>query len=68
VHAVVRELLDHANAYQTWGVEVAAAFVDLIATRLSVTYAALDPLSVPKSCSCGNRGIAETPPHAAIRS
>jgi hypothetical protein len=44
VHALVRELLDYANAHQTWGVEVAEAFVDLIATRLSDTYAPLDPL------------------------
>jgi len=44
VHALVRELLDYANAHQTWGVEVAEAFVDLIATRLSDTHAALDPL------------------------
>ena len=43
VHALVRELLDYANAHQTWGVEVAEAFVDLIATRLSDTHAALDP-------------------------
>jgi len=44
VHALVRELLDYANARQTWGVVVAEAFVDLIATRLSDTHAALDPL------------------------
>jgi hypothetical protein len=44
VHALVRELLDYANAHQTWGIEVAEAFVDLIATRLSDTYAPLDPL------------------------
>jgi hypothetical protein len=37
VHALVRELLDYANAHQTWGVEVAEAFVDLIAPRPSVT-------------------------------
>jgi hypothetical protein len=43
VHASVRELLDYANAHQTWGVEVAEAFVDLIATRLSDTSASLDP-------------------------
>ena len=43
VHALVRELLDYANAHQTWGVEVAEAFVDLTATRLSDTHAALDP-------------------------
>jgi hypothetical protein len=43
VHALVRELLDYANAHQTWGVEVAEAFVDLIATRLSDTHAPLDP-------------------------
>jgi hypothetical protein len=43
VHALVRELLDYANVHQTWGVEVAEAFVDLIATRLSDTYAPLDP-------------------------
>ena len=30
VHALVRELLDYANANQTWGVEVAEAFVDLM--------------------------------------
>jgi hypothetical protein len=41
---LVRELLDYANAHQTWGVEVAGAFVDLIATRLSDTYTPLDPL------------------------
>ena len=44
VHALVRELLDYANTHQTWGVAVAEAFVDLIATRLSDTYAPLDPL------------------------
>jgi hypothetical protein len=43
VHAFVRELLDYANANRTWGVEVAEALVDLIATRLSDTYASLDP-------------------------
>jgi len=43
VHALVRELLDYANVNQTWGVEVAEAFVDLIATRLSDTSAPLDP-------------------------
>jgi hypothetical protein len=43
VHALVRELLDYANVHQTWGDEVAEAFVDLIATRLSDTYAPLDP-------------------------
>ena len=31
VHALVRELLDHANANQTWGLEVAETLVDLIA-------------------------------------
>ncbi len=43
VHTFVRELLDHANANRTWGVEVAEALVDLIATRLSDTYSSLDP-------------------------
>jgi hypothetical protein len=43
VHAFVRELLGYANANRTWGVEVAEALVDLIATRLSDTYASLDP-------------------------
>jgi hypothetical protein len=42
VHALVQELLDYANAHQTWGVAVAEAFVDLIATRLSDTHALLD--------------------------
>lgn len=44
VHTLVRELLDYANVHQAWGVEVAEAFVDLIATRLSDTYAPLEPL------------------------
>ena len=43
VHAFMREGLDYAHVNQTWGVEVAEAFVDLIATRLSDTYAPLDP-------------------------
>lgn len=43
VHAFVQELLGYANAYRTWGVEVAEALVDLIATRLSDTYSSLDP-------------------------
>jgi hypothetical protein len=43
VHALVRELLDYANANRTWGVEVAEALVDLIASRLSDTYSSLDP-------------------------
>ncbi len=43
VHAFVRELLDHANANRTWGVEVAEALADLIATRLSDTYSSLEP-------------------------
>jgi len=43
VHAFVRELLDHANANSTWGVEVAEALLDLIATRLSDTHSSLDP-------------------------
>ena len=43
VHAFVRELLAYANANRTWGVEVAEALVDLIATRLSDTYSSLDP-------------------------
>ena len=43
VHAYVRELLDFANAHQTWGVEVADALVDLLAARLSDTHSALDP-------------------------
>jgi hypothetical protein len=43
VHAFVRELLDYANANRTWGVEVAEALVDLIATRLSDTHSSLDP-------------------------
>jgi hypothetical protein len=43
VQALVRELLDYANANGTWGVEVAEALVDLIATRLSDTYSSLDP-------------------------
>jgi hypothetical protein len=42
VHALVRELLDHANANQTWGLEVAEALVDLIAGRLSDTHSSLD--------------------------
>jgi hypothetical protein len=43
VHALVRELLDYANANRTWGVEVAGALVDLIATRLSDMHSSLDP-------------------------
>jgi hypothetical protein len=43
IHAFVRELLDYANANRTWGVEVAEALVNLIATRLSDTYSSLDP-------------------------
>jgi hypothetical protein len=43
VHALVWELLDYANVHQTWGVVVAEAFLDLIATRLSDIYAPLDP-------------------------
>src|SRR5262245_60994820 len=43
VHAFVWELLDYANTNRTWGVEVAEALVDLIATRLSDTYSSLDP-------------------------
>jgi hypothetical protein len=43
IHAFVRELLAYANANRTWGVEVAEALVDLIATRLSDTYSSLDP-------------------------
>ena len=43
VDAFVRELLGYANANRTWGVEVAEALVDLIATRLSDTYSSLDP-------------------------
>jgi hypothetical protein len=43
IHAFVRELLDYANANRTWGVEVAEALADLIATRLSDTYSSLDP-------------------------
>jgi hypothetical protein len=43
VHAFVRELLDYANANRTWGVEVAEALVDLIATRLSDMHSSLDP-------------------------
>jgi hypothetical protein len=43
VHAFVRELLDYANDNQTWGVEVAEALVDLIATRLSDTHSYLEP-------------------------
>ena len=43
VHAFVRELLGYANANRTWGIEVAEALVDLIATRLSDTYSSLDP-------------------------
>ena len=43
VHAFVRELLDYANANRTWGVEVADALADLIATRLSDTYSSLEP-------------------------
>ena len=44
VHAFVSELLAYANANRTWGVEVAEALVDLIATRLSDTYSSLDPM------------------------
>jgi hypothetical protein len=40
---LVREVLDYANVNQTWGVEVAEAFVDLITTRLSDTDVPLDP-------------------------
>ena len=47
VHALVRELLDYANAHQTWGVAVAEAFVDLIATRLSDTSAPPEPAPRP---------------------
>ena len=43
IHAFVQELLDYANANRTWGVEVAEALVNLIATRLSDTYSSLDP-------------------------
>jgi hypothetical protein len=43
IHAFVRELLDYANANRTWGVEVAEAMVDLIATRLSDTHSSLAP-------------------------
>ena len=43
VHAFVQELLDYANTHRTWGVEVAEALVELIATRLSDTYSSLDP-------------------------
>jgi hypothetical protein len=44
VHAFVLELLAYANANRTWGVEVAEALVDLIATRLSDSHASLDPM------------------------
>jgi hypothetical protein len=44
VHALVAELLAYANANRTWGVEVAEALVDLIATRLSDTHSSLDPI------------------------
>jgi hypothetical protein len=44
VHTLVVELLAYANANRTWGVEVAEALVDLIATRLSDTYSSLDPM------------------------
>ena len=43
VHALVRELLDYANANRTWGVEVAEALVDLIAARSSDVHSSLDP-------------------------
>jgi hypothetical protein len=43
IHAFVRELLDYANTNRTWGVEVAEALVDLIATRLSDTHLSLEP-------------------------
>jgi hypothetical protein len=43
VHAFVRELLGYANANRTWGVEVAEALVELIATRLSDSHSSLDP-------------------------
>jgi hypothetical protein len=44
VHALVAELLAYANANRTWGVEVAEALVELIATRLSDTNSSLDPI------------------------
>ena len=43
VDVLVRELLGYANDNGTWGVEVADALVDLIATRHSDTYSSLDP-------------------------
>ena len=42
VHAFIRELLDYADANDTWGVEVAEALVDLVATRLSDTFSSID--------------------------